>query len=257
MNKLKKLQKDYQAGKITEEQYKAALQDLLDDEEIDQDQYNEALEFDPEDGAEKPIYTQSEVNSFIVKKARVLLKKEAKAAGLDLSEIKPNELIAKVVEMAAAGSGKEQETDKELLSLRKKAATAETLEAANRALTVENAVLKAAGNLNPVNPAQVVRALNADYEDLLEFDEETGQLDPKSVTKAIKKIAEVEPNLFKTASQDEDEEDDQEDLEGDKGSTFSGKSPGGAGAGSKQKKDADKLNAKKAAALELLGIKKD
>jgi len=200
------------------------------------------------------------MDAAIIKKARALVRKELRDAGVDISEIKPQELLAKVAEMAAAGSGKEKETDKEILNLRKKAALADTLETSNKALTIENAVLKAAGKLNPVNPAQVVRALNADYADLLDFDEETGQLDPKSVNKAIKKIAEVEPNLFKTATKEEeqDEDDDQDDLEGGQGGNFSGKPPGGAGAGTgKQKKEADKLAAGKAAALELLGIKKD
>jgi hypothetical protein len=261
MNKLKKLQKDYQAGKLTEEQYKAKLQELLDGEDIDQDQHDEALEFDPEEGGgEKLIYSQADMDAAIIKKARALVRKELRDAGVDVSEIKPQELLAKVAEMAAAGSGKEKETDKELLGLRKKAAAYDALEPANKALTIENAVLKAAGKLNPVNPAQVVRALNADYADLLDFDEETGQLDPKSVSKAIKKIAEVEPNLFKTATNDEDqdEDDELEGGEGGQGGTFSGKAPGGAGGGTtKQTKEAAKLAAGKAAALEMLGIKQE
>lgn len=257
MNKLKKLQKDYQAGKITAEEYKTKLTALLTDEDIDQDQHDEALEFDPEEGGEgnKLIYSQADMNAAIMKKARQLVRKELRDAGVDVSEIKPQELLAKVAEMAAAGSGKEKETDKELLGLRKKAAAYDALEPANKALTIENAVLKAAGKLNPVNPAQVVRALNADYADLLDFDEETGQLDPKSVSKAIKKIAEVEPNLFKTATEEEDDDLDEDDKGG---GTFSGKAPGGAGGGAtKQTKEAEKLAAGKAAALELLGIKQE
>jgi hypothetical protein len=256
MNKLKKLQKDYQAGKLTAAQYKAAVKDLLDDEELDQDQHDEALEFDPEEGGgkDKLIYSQADMDGAIMKKARQLVRKELRDAGVDVSEIKPQELLAKVAEMAAAGSGKEKETDKELTNLRKKAALADTLETSNKALTIENAVLKAAGKLNPVNPAQVVRALNADYADLLDFDEETGLLDPKSVSKAIKKVAEAEPNLFKTA--EAGEEDDLEGGEGGQGGTFSGKPPGGAGAGTaEQKGAAAKLAKQKAAGLELLGIK--
>lgn len=250
MNKLKSLQKDYQAGKLTKEQYDAAVADLLSDEDITQEEHDDALEFDPEEGGgEKPIYTQSELNAVVVKKARALIKKAAKEAGLDVSEIKPQELLARVAELAVAGTGKAPETDEELKNLRKKAVAYDQLEPANKALVVENAVLKAAGKLNPVNPNQVVRALNADYAELLEYDEETGQLDPKSVSKAIKRIAEVEPNLFK---EPEGGADPDEDLEG---GTFSGKTPGGAGTGaSKDKKAADKMATSKAAALKMMGI---
>lgn len=254
MNKLKKLQKDYQAGKLTKAQYDAAVKDLLDDEDINQDEYDEALDFDPEDGGDdKPIYTQADMDAVVVKKARQLVRKAAREAGLDVADFKPNELLSKVAELAAAGVGKEAATDDETKALRKKAAAYDDLAPKNKALVVENAVLKAAGKYNPVNPAQVVRALNADYADLLEYDEETGELEGKSVQKAIKRIAEVEPNLFKQPEGGEDEEDDQEELDG--GTGFAGKTPGGAAAGKgKQQKEATKLATTKASALELMGL---
>jgi hypothetical protein len=255
MKKLLKLQADYKAGKLTKAQYDAAVADLLADETIDQDEHDEALEFDPEDGDEPLKYTQSEVDSFIVKKARDMVRKAAREAGLDVKEIKPQELLTKVAEMAAAGSGKEQETDAEVTALRKKAAAFDVMEPKHSALVVENAVLKTASKYEPVNPAQVVRALNADYKDLLEFDEETGALDPKSVQKAIKRIATVEPNLF-NKPEDEDQGDD--DLEDKQEQSFSGKPPGGAGGGqSKQQKEATKLAAKKASALEMMGLSQE
>lgn len=107
-------------------------------------------------------------------------------------------------------------------------------------------MLKEAGKYNPVNPAQVVRAINSDYLDGIDFDEETGTADAKSISRAIRKVHDAEPNLFKAV-------DDHEGDDGGEGSgSFRGKGPGGAGG----KKDAD-IAAKKAEALAMLGIKKE
>ena len=114
-------------------------------------------------------------------------------------------------------------------------------------LIIENAVLKEAGKYNPVNPAQVVRAISTDYLDSIEFDEENGTADAKSVARAIRKVHDAEPNLFKSAG-----DDGGEGGAGGSGGGFRGKGPGGAGG----TKDAE-LEAKKAEALEMLGIKKD
>lgn len=258
MDKLKRLQKQYTDGKITKAQYEAAVADLLDDEELTQDEHDEAVDFEPEDEGGKAIYTQKDVDGFVMKKARVLVKKALREAGVDIDDVKPQEMLAKFTELAAAGAGKNAATDDELKSLRKKAARADELESKFEGLTVENAVLKGAGKYNPVNPAQVVRALNADYRDMLEYDEETGILDPKSVQKAIRRIAESEPNLFHTANQEEDREDDEPGTAGNQqqGTDFKGKTPGGAGGGSdKSTKEAAKLASQKAKALELMGLK--
>jgi hypothetical protein len=259
MNKLKKLQADYRAGKLTKVQYDAAVKALLDDEELTQEEHDDALEFDPEEGgSEKPIYTQADMDATVVKKARQMVKKAAKEAGIELTDVAPRDLINHIAGLAATGSGKQKDSDKEVVELRRKASLYDQLEPQNKALVVENAVLKAAGKLNPVNPAQVVRALNADYSGLLEFDDETGALDPKSVTKAIKRIAEAEPNLFNNPDGGEEGEGGT-GGEGGQGSNFSGKPPGGAGAGtgSGGDKQQQKLAAQKAAALEMLGITKD
>jgi len=258
MKKLQRLQKQLSEGKITQAQYEAAVADLLEDEDITQEEHDEALEFEPEDDdAEKPIYTQKELDATVVKKARALVKKAARDAGIDLSDKKPQEIIDAVMELATAGTGKEKETDQEIKELRKQAALAKALEATNGKLTIENAVLKGATKFKPVNPAQVVRALHADYADLLEYDDETGILDPKSVTKALQRIAKVEPNLFHTAADDEDLEDEiADDLEDKPG--FKGKSPGGAGTGgTKKKQQAAKLETNKQEMLALMGIKKE
>lgn len=257
MNKLKRLQKQYVEGKLTKAQYEAAVADLLDDEDVTQDEHDDALDFDPEGSGDddKPIYTQADVDGIVVKKARALVKKAARDAGIDVSDMKATEIVAKVAELAAAGVGKAGETDQEVKELRKKAASHDALVLQTEVVMLENVVLKAAGKYNPVNPMQVVRALNGDYKDLLTYDDETGLVDPKSVAKAIRRITEVEPNLFHTAG---DDGEDEEDLQGEKGGEFSGKPPGGAGAGgSKKAKDAEKQASQKAAALAMMGISTD
>ena len=111
-------------------------------------------------------------------------------------------------------------------------------------LMLENAVLKMTGKHKPINLAQVVRAL-ADYSDHIEYDDE-GKLVGKSVEKAIRKMAEAEPNLFVAATGEEDD-----DGSGT-GPGFKGKPPGG---GSPPAGAAEKFAAKKREALEMLGIK--
>ncbi|NRR04572.1 hypothetical protein HP570_20365 [Brevibacillus sp. RS1.1] len=75
-------------------------------------------------------------------------------------------------------------------------------------LAIENAVLKHAVKLHPFNNRQVVLALSTDYACMLDFDDETGQLDASSVTRALKSLAVEEPNLFYTpeAAKDLDED---------------------------------------------------
>lgn len=253
MNKLKRLQQRYADGKINEEAYQAAVADLLEDADLTQEEHDTALEYTPDDDSdEKLIYSQADMDGAIVKKARALVKKSLKDAGVDVADVKPQDLLTKVAELAAAGNGKAKETDSEVAELRRKAAAFDKLEPVNKSLTVENAVLKSAAKLNPINPAQVVRALNADYADLLEYDEETGALDPKSVAKALKRVADVEPNLFGKPEGGTDDNQQHQQADG----TFSGKTPGGAGGGTTQaEKDAAKMATQKAKALDMLGIK--
>lgn len=250
MNKLKKLQAQLTAGTITEANYKAAIKDLLDDEDLSQEEYDTATEFDGEEADEKLIYSQADMDQSIVKKSRQLLRKELKTAGVDVSDIKPQDLLSRIAELAAAGTGKAAETDADLKELRKKAAQYDEMAPANKKLIVENAVLKMSSTQKAINPAQVVRALNADYADLLDYDEETGALDPKSVATALKRIAAAEPNLFEVpegGNQDEDLDK--------QGANFAGKPPGGAGAGSSQQTKAEAAHAKSlAAAKEMLGL---
>ncbi len=247
MGKLRKLQEKYLKGEITKAEYDAQVRQLLTDEIIDQEQVDEALEYDPEH--EKPQYSQADVDAMITTKAIRMVRKALKDAGVDI-EADNKTLLSKVAETIKTGStkkdgddgkGDSKATDEELVTLRKQADRAKTLGERVKDLVVENAVLKEAGKYNPVNPVQVVRALRLDYMDGIDYDEETGEVDTKSVSRALKKVHESEPNLFKVTENDDTDNND-----------FKGKGPGGgAGGGSKDH------DAKKAQALEMLGIKKD
>ena len=105
-----------------------------------------------------------------------------------------------------------------------------------KGLTLENAVLKTASKFNPVNSAQVVRALKADYSGHIEYDDVTGELIPGSIERAIGRLVKAEPNLFQEP--------------GDTGSGFRGKPPGG---GNPPLSTGD-LEKNKAVALKMLGI---
>jgi hypothetical protein len=258
MNELKKLQNKYKAGKLTKEQYEAAVKELLNDEELDQEAYDEALEYDPkeEGGGENLIYSQEDVNQIVLRKGRSLVKKVLRDAGVDLTGVENKDLMAKLTAIAktAVEKGNLDANEQEISDLRAASKKLQSLEANHSQLEVENAVLKAAGKYNPVNPSQVVRALNYDYKDLLEFDDDN-QLVAKSVDKALKRVAEAEPNLFKAI----------ENQEGGAGGTgdddkgnFSGKGPGGAAAGGGGSDKDKKYAANKSRAMEMLGlVKKD
>lgn len=246
MGKLRKLQEKYLKGEITKAEYEAQVKQLLTDEIIDQEQLDEALEYDPEH--EKPQYSQADVDAMITTKAIRMVRKALKDAGVEI-EADNKTLLTKVAETIKNGSANKEDgdgkngkaTDEELVTLRKQAQRAATLSERIKDLVVENAVLKEAGKYNPVNPVQVVRALRLDYMDGIDYDEETGEVDIKSVSRALKKVHEIEPNLFKATDTEDNENND-----------FKGKGPGGgAGGGSKDHE------AKKSQALEMLGIKKD
>lgn len=248
MNAIQKLQAKYAAGKITKEQYEQQLADLLKDEEVTQEEYDEAADYDPEDQGEPLLYSQSDVNDIVKRKAVGLVRKALKDAGIAVDA--PNkDLLEKVVELVQAGNGKSgDEAAQEVVALKKQIATMEKAAGQYTELQIENSILKAAGKYDPYNTTQVVRALKADYTDLLEYDEETGQLLGNSVDKAIQRVAKAEPNLFKNP-----EGSGADDTDPNKGGEFKGKGPGG-GTGSGQKKD---LAKQKAVALEMLGIKTD
>lgn len=251
MHKLKKLQERYKKGELTKAQYQEEVKKLLEGEYIDQEENDEALNFDPE--ADKPIYTQADVDGFIVKKATAMVRKALKDAGVEVDAAN-KDLMAKVVELAKTGqAGDGKATDKDLEKLKALEAKLPGLEGKVKDLTITNAVLATAGKLNPINPSQVVRALRMDYMDLVEIDDETGEVDTKTVEKALKRIKDAEPNLFKTVDGGEGDEGD--DDNGGAGEGFKSKAPGGSGTGG-SKKDKD-YAAKKAKALEMLGITQD
>jgi hypothetical protein len=254
MGKLRKLQERYLKGELTKAQYEAEVKKLLDDDTLDQDAYDDALDYDPD--YERPKYSQAEVDSTIAKKAVKMVRKALKDAGVTI-EADDKTLLSKVAETIKSGgsdTGGEGGagaaiSDADLEVLRTKAARADDLEDRCKTYAIENAVLKEAGKYNPVNPSQVVRAIRLDYLDGIDFDEETGKVDDKSLARAIRKVHDNEPNLFKEVGADEDDKGS-----GGSGSSgnFRGKGPGGAG----EKKDAE-LAAKKEQALAMLGIKKE
>ena len=252
MGKLRKLQEKYLKGELTKAQYEAEVKKLLDDETLDQDAYDDALEYDPD--YERPKYSQAEVDSTIVKKAVKMVRKALKDAGVTV-EADDKTLLSKVAETIKNGGSNEDGeggagaaiSDSDLEVLRTRAAKADDLEDRLKTYAIENAVLKEAGKFNPVNPSQVVRAIRLDYLDGIEFDDETGTVDAKSLSRAIRKVHDNEPNLFKEVGAD-----DGETGNGGASGSFRGKGPGGAG----EKKDAE-MEAKKEQALAMLGIKKE
>jgi len=222
---LKELQAQYRAGKLTKEQYLAKLKELLDGQDIDQKEYDEAKDFDPKDPDDEPKYSQREFDAQLLPAAVRKLRKELKAQGVDL-DVNNKELLAKVVELAKLGQGKEPPKDSELAKevdgLRKDAGKVPGLQAENTRLAMENAVFRVAGKYNPHNPARVAQTLLADpaYTEMLEQNDEGTGYTSKSLDRAIKRIAEAEPYLFRAA---DDETGGQQQRPG-----FSGKPPGGS-----------------------------
>jgi hypothetical protein len=256
MGKLRKLQDRYKKGEIKKDEYLAELKKLFDEEFIEQEAYDEAKEFDPEEG--RPIYTQEDMDRTVAKKAAAAIKKALKDAGVevDASLTRLQDLTAKATEVIKAGIGKDPAAnDKELTELRKKAAAYDGMGTRLRDLSIENAVLKALGSeFKAVNPVQVVRALRLDYMDLIDVDDE-GTVDQGSVRKALRKIQGSEPNLF-TEPEDEGGEGDTGDQgnrntgDQDRGA-FSSKAPGG-GTGQYKGNKAKEAEANAARAREIL-----
>ena len=247
MGKLRKLQEQYLKGEITKAQYDAEIKKLLDDEILDQDAYDDALEYDPEH--ERPQYSQSDVDAIVAKRAVRMVKKALKDAGVTI-DADDKTLLTKVAEQLKGGSKQDGTasgvTDEDVANLRTQAEKVKGLSDRIKDLIVENAVLKEAGKYNPVNPTQVVRALRLDYMDAIDYDEDTGDVDIKTVSRALKKVYESEPNLFKPVDDPDNASKD------DNTNGFKGKGPGGGAGGSGTDHDA-----KKAQALAMLGIGTD
>jgi hypothetical protein len=237
---LKQLQEKYKKGELTKAQYLAAVAELLESKEIDQAAHDEAKDYDPNDPGEKLIYSQADVDAMAPKLAVKFLRKQLKTAGVEV-DADNKTLLAKVVELAQAGTGKlptPDEKDKLIADLQKQVGKGGADKSAVEKLRLENAVLKAVGKYNPVNAAQVVRALD-DYKDLLEEGDDEGTFTAKSIDRALKRMTETEPNLFQST-----------DGENNDPNKFKGKPPGGP-AGPLDKK----AEGQKAEALAMLGIK--
>jgi hypothetical protein len=264
MNKVKKLQAQLKEGKITKAQYEAEIKKLLEADEIDQEDYDEAKTYDP--AAEEKIYSQAEVDSFIAKKATQLLRKMCKDAGVDIDGVSNKDLTAHVTEVlkgkpGETGKGKgDKADDAEVAKLQKKAAKVDALLAQLKAVSVELAVIKelTTGDYKGANPVQVLRAVRLDYMDTIDVEEDGDaiKVDRSSVTRTIKTIKKAEPTLFKTAAASDDgdqEDDDQEDEDDGDSGTFKGKGPGGGGKPASGKN----LEAQTKKALELMGYKQE
>lgn len=247
MGKLRKLQEQYLKGELTKAQYEAEVKKLLDDEILDQDAYDDALDYDPEH--ERPQYSQADVDAIVVKRATRMVRKALKDAGVSI-DADDKTLLTKVAEQLKGGkqdgTPASGVTDEDIATLRTQAEKVKGLSDRVKDLIVENAVLKEAGKYNPVNPAQVVRALRLDYMGDIDYDEDTGEVDAKTVSRALKKVYESEPNLF-TPGENADQSGKADQTGG-----FKGKGPGGGAGGSGTDHDA-----KKAQALAMLGIGTD
>ena len=249
MRKLKELQAQLKAGTITKAQYTAEVRKLLDADILDQEAHDEALTFDPD--ADKPIYTQEEVDAMIVTKSVKLVRKALKDAGIEV-DADNKTLLSKVVDLAKIGSGKmEPPKGEEAEALKKAAGKAGTLAADNKQLKLENALLKNVGKHNPVGLNAVVRALSSDYKHLIDIDDESGDVDIKTLERAITKLKVDEPYLFKA---EDDNNGGEEGKGGGNTKGFQGKGPGGGSGSDKGLKDQD---AKKAKMLEMMGIKQE
>lgn len=261
MDWLKRLQEKYRAGKLTKAQYDAKVKELLEEGDLTQEEHDKALEFDPKapEGGEL-IYSQEDMDRMAVNVARRLIRKEFKAAGIDL-DVDNKGLLAHVVGLVkdggkGDGNGGSQIDEKELAQLRKAADKAKVLAEKVKDLGLENAVLRNAnGQYTPVNPVAVVRALR-DYADEIEYDENDVP-EKRSVDLVLRKLAKVEPYLFKTPEEGNGDDDKSGGAgEGDKGggNGFKGKSPGG-GAGGGNSANKSKEDAALAEMLARAGVK--
>ena len=241
MGKLKKLQEKYVKGDITAAEYAKQLEQLLTDGDISQDDYDDAVDYDPED--DRPQYTQKDVDAMIASRAIRFVRKALKDAGVDI-DVDNKTLLSTVAEMLKnAETGNTQLSEEDQNKLTAATTKVSALEEKVKDLAIENAVLKSSGTYSPVNPTQVVRAIRLDYMDDIDYDDTTGVVDAKSINRALKKVYASEPNLFKAGNDDPSKQDKDE--------TLRSKGPGGGATGGD-----DKTDAKVKEALGLLGIEK-
>ena len=238
MGKLKKLQEQYVKGEITAAEYTTKVGQLLTDGDIDQEQHDEALDYDPEH--ERPQYSQADVDAMIASRAVRMVRKALKDGGVSVDADNKTLLATIAEKLKTAADGKTSLSDDDQKKLTAATDKATALEEKLKDLAIENAVLKSAGTYNPVNPTQVVRAIRLDYMDDIDYDETTGVVDAKSVARALKKVHGTEPNLFKAGTDDNNNPNNDD--------SFKSKGPGGGTAGG------DKTDAKVNEALSMLGI---
>lgn len=243
MNKLKELQEKYKKGELTKAAYLAAVAALVDSKDLTQDEADDAADYSPD--ADKPIYTQADVDGMITRKSTQQLRKILKDAGVEVDAAN-KDLPGKVVELVKVGTGKMKVPEgAEVEALKVKAGKVDALIADVKTLRLETALLKTVGKYNPVSNGPVVALMKSDYAHFIDYlDESTGEVDLKSVDRAVAKLKLDEPMLFKT-----------DDGKGDdKSKNFQSKGPGGGGGGGNEDKGHD---ANLSRAREMLNIKKD
>jgi hypothetical protein len=245
MNKLKELQEKYKKGELTKVQYLAAVAALVDSKDLTQDEADDATDYNPD--ADKPVYTQADVDGMIARKSTQALRKILKDAGVEIDAAN-KDLPGKVVELVKIGTGKMKVPEgQEVEQLKAQAAKAGTMAADVKTLRLENALLKTIGKYNPVSASPVIALLKSDYAHLVDYvDETTGEVDLKSVERVVKRLQLDEPTLFKADDQSGDK-----GGKGGEGNNFRGKGPGGTGSAGDKGHDTNK-----ARALEMMGLNK-
>lgn len=242
------LQEKYKKGELKKAQYLAELAKLVESKAITQEEMDDATDYNPEE--DKPIYTQADVDGMVARKAAQQIRKILKDAGVEI-DANNKDLSGKIVELVKVGAGKmEAPKGAEVEALKVKAGKVDSMAADVKALRLENALLKtfAKPGYNPVSQAAVVALIKSDYAHLIEYrDEDTGEIDTKSVDRIVKRMQLDEPTLFKTAEGDDNKN------KGGEGDGFRGKGPGGSGSSGSGDKNHD---TNKARALEMMGLGK-
>lgn len=171
---LETLQENYRSGNWTREQYEYRLKVLLMAGDLDCEEHEAALKFNPRHLEESlASHSSQDMQRMAYHVARRLLRQQLNQAGVNL-DVGNKALIAAVVELAQAG-----------------------LKARELALELE--VWKTSDKFHPIQPAQIVRALEQNAAQL-RLDASTGLPTSESVREAISKLAIEEPNLFAVAS---------------------------------------------------------
>ena len=115
MGKIKKLQEKYLKGELTAAAYAEEVAKLLADGDIDQEQHDEAMDYDPEH--ERPQYSQADVDAMITSKAVRMVRKVLKDNGIAIDADNKTLLSTVAEKLKAAADGKTQLSDEDKTAL--------------------------------------------------------------------------------------------------------------------------------------------